>query len=75
MPFERLMQQVAALPEQDRDLTMGVLSQRWGEPASRIGDAIDALKVLRGEPSYIPYIPWPEIAPGWELPTRPEGVL
>lgn len=47
------MEQVAALPEEDWNLPMGELARRWGEPAERIGDAIDALKVLRGEPSYI----------------------
>ena len=53
MPFEVLMEHVAALSPEDEQLPMGVLAERWGEPVARIGDAIDALKVLRGEPSYI----------------------
>lgn len=56
MPFERLMERVASLPEEDWQLPMGVLAQRWGEPTNRIADAIDAVKVLNGRASYIP---WP----------------
>jgi hypothetical protein len=52
MPFGRLMELVAELGRDD-EVTLGELSRRWGEPAQRIGDAIDAVKVLRGEPSYI----------------------
>lgn len=53
MPFERLMERVAALSPAEWELPLGTLAARWGEPASRIGDAIDALKVLRGERTYI----------------------
>ena len=52
MPFERLMELVAALDRED-DVTFGELSRRWGEDARRIADAVDAVKVLRGETSYI----------------------
>lgn len=51
-PFERLMNRVADLPH-DADVTMGELSTRWGEPIDRIMDAIDAVKVLHGELTYI----------------------
>jgi hypothetical protein len=30
------------------------LSARWGEPPERIMDAVDAVRVLRGERTYIP---------------------
>jgi hypothetical protein len=53
MPFERLMQEVATLSEEDWDKPMGELAKRWGEPVGRIADAIDAVKVLRGERTYI----------------------
>ena len=53
MPFERLMEHVAALSDEDKDLPMGVLSGRWGEPASRIADAIDAVRVMNGERTYV----------------------
>jgi len=53
MPFEVLMEHVAALSPDEQELPLGVLSERWGEPAARISDAIDALKVVRGERSYI----------------------
>lgn len=53
MPFERLMGLVAALSDEDRALPMGRLAERWGEPAERIADAIDAVRVLRGERTYI----------------------
>lgn len=52
MPFERLMEHVAALSDEDAELPMGVLSERWGEPVSRICDAIDAVKVMNGERTY-----------------------
>jgi hypothetical protein len=54
MPFEKLMEHVAVLGEEDGALTMGELSARWGEPAERIMDAVDAVRVLRGERTYIP---------------------
>ena len=52
MPFEVLMEHVSAL-DRDDNVTLGELSERWGEPASRIGDAIDAVRVLHGERTYI----------------------
>jgi len=54
MPFEKLMEHVSALGDADRALTMGDLSARWGEPPERIMDAVDAVRVLRGERTYIP---------------------
>lgn len=53
MPFERLMEEVAALGDEDRQRPMGDLADRWGEPASRIADAITAVRVMRGERTYI----------------------
>jgi len=53
MPFERLMEHVAALSAEDWQLPMGVLAARWGEPVGRIMDAVTALRVLRGERTYI----------------------
>jgi len=54
MPFERLMMEVSGLSEADRDLSMAELAGRWGEPVLRIMDAITAVRVLRGERTYIP---------------------
>ena len=53
MPFERLMELVSAISDEDKGRPMRVLSERWGEPASRIADAIDAVRVMRGERTYI----------------------
>ena len=53
MPFEVLMEHVAALTDEGKELPMGKLSERWGEPASRIADAIDAVRVMRGECTYV----------------------
>jgi hypothetical protein len=53
MPFERLMEEIAALPEEDWNRPMGELAARWGEPVERIADAIDVLKVLQGQRTYI----------------------
>jgi len=38
----------------DTNVTIGELSERWGETTGRIMDAIDALRMLRGEQTYIP---------------------
>lgn len=35
------------------DVTLGELSERWNEPVTRIMDAMDANKVVRGERGYI----------------------
>jgi hypothetical protein len=53
MPFGKLVDLVEALPEADWALPMGELAERWGEPVNRVADAIDALKIKRGKPSYI----------------------
>lgn len=47
------MEHVAALTPEDEQLPLGALAERWGEPSGRICDAIDALKVVRGERSYV----------------------
>jgi len=53
MPFEKLMEHVAALDAEDWQLPMGELAARWGEPVPRIMDAVTAMRVLRGERTYI----------------------
>jgi hypothetical protein len=53
MPFEQLMELVAALPEEDWQRPLGVLAGRWGEPAWRIADAVDAVRVMNGERTYL----------------------
>ena len=54
MPFEQLVEQVTALPEEDWNLPLGDLAARWGEPTLRIADAIDAMRLMNGERTYIP---------------------
>ena len=44
---------MAAISDEDADLPIGVFAGRWGEPPARICDAIDALRVMRGERTYI----------------------
>lgn len=51
-PFEKLMVMCTQV-ECDPAITLGELSTMWDEPVPRIMDAIDANKVLRGEPTYI----------------------
>ena len=57
MPFERLMELVSALSDEDKDRPFAVLSERWGEPVGRICDAIDAVRVMRGERTYVTWEP------------------
>lgn len=54
MPFQKLMELVDTLSDEDQRRPLGELAGRWGEPAERIMDAIDAVRVLRGEQTYIP---------------------
>jgi hypothetical protein len=53
MPFERLMEYAAGLPEADRDKGMGELAARVDEPAARLADAVTAVRVLAGERTYV----------------------
>lgn len=46
MPFERLMERVAGLAPAGCELTLGELSDRWGEEPGRIADAVEALKLI-----------------------------
>lgn len=52
-PFEKLVELVDEQFESDRSVTLGELAYRWQEPVPRIGDAIDASKMLRGKRTYI----------------------
>jgi hypothetical protein len=54
MPFQKLMEHVTALSDEDAELPMGKLAERWGEPVQRVADAISAVQVQRGEQTYIP---------------------
>jgi hypothetical protein len=53
MPFERLMEYAASLGPGDLDTPMGELAARVGEPASRLADAVTAVRVLAGERTYV----------------------
>lgn len=53
MPFERLMEYVAGLNEADWELSLGELGQRVGEPPERLADAVTAVRVMKGERTYI----------------------
>jgi hypothetical protein len=52
MPFERLMEHVAALSKDD-EIPMGSLAERWGEPVQRVADAITAVRVMNWERTYV----------------------
>lgn len=68
-PFGKLMELVSSLTDEDKALTLGELGRRWDEEPRRIADAIDAMKVVRGELSYIsvdvPAEPEPEPCRGF----------
>jgi hypothetical protein len=53
MPFERLMEYAASLGEADLDKTMGELAGSVGEPPERLADAVTAVRVMRGERTYV----------------------
>lgn len=56
IPFERLAEQVAGLSAEDQELSLGTLAERFGVTTARLCDAVDALKMLRGERTYLPYV-------------------
>jgi hypothetical protein len=45
--------ELVAQIDPESQITLGQLAELWGEPVARISDAIDAVKVCNGEPSYI----------------------
>lgn len=54
MPFEKLMEYAASLRgTEDENKTMGELARAVGEDSRRLADAIDAVRVLKGERTYI----------------------
>lgn len=53
MPFERLMEYVAGLGPEDAEKSMGELAAYIEEPVERVTDAIMAVRVMRGERTYI----------------------
>lgn len=53
MPFERLMEAVAALGPDEQHASFGQLAKRWDEPVERIMDAATALRVLAGERTHV----------------------
>lgn len=53
MPFEKLMELVEALNPEDHAKPLGEFAECWHEPAERIMDAINAVRVLHGERTYI----------------------
>lgn len=54
MPFEKLMEYAASLELLgDGELTMGELAGRADESAERLMDALAAVRVLRGDRTYV----------------------
>jgi hypothetical protein len=55
IPFEMLMEYASILRDTGaEEKSMGELAAAVGEPVDRLADAIDAVRVLRGERTYIP---------------------
>jgi hypothetical protein len=52
-PFGRLVEEVAALSDAEMDLSMGVIAERLGVTVERLSDAMDAVKMFYGEPTYM----------------------
>jgi hypothetical protein len=53
MPFERLMEYAASLGPDDKAKMMGELAERVGEKPERLMDALAAVRVMRGERTYV----------------------
>jgi hypothetical protein len=50
MPFERLMEHVAGLGEEDWKHSLAELAARTGESAERFADAVTAVRIARATP-------------------------
>lgn len=46
--------------ETEGTVTMGELARKYDEPIERIMDALDVLKIIRGEATQIPPVDWGE---------------
>ena len=44
---------------EDKNMMLGELSEKYGEPIQRIMDALDVLKIKKGIPTQLPPVPWP----------------
>jgi hypothetical protein len=53
-PFGRLVEEVQALSDAEMEMSMGAIAERLGVTVERLADAMDAVKMLNGEPAYIP---------------------
>jgi hypothetical protein len=53
-PFGRLVEEVQALSDAEMEMSMGAIAERLGVTVERLADAMDAVKMLNGEPTYIP---------------------
>jgi hypothetical protein len=42
----------------DKEWTLGQVAEKYGEPIERIMDALDVVKIARGELSLIPPLNW-----------------
>lgn len=53
MPFQRLMETVESMSDDEKKMTLGELSTLWTEPIDRVMDAIDAVRYKAGEQTYL----------------------
>ncbi len=57
----RTIEKLAWLIDRHCDIepcTIGELAELYGETPERIADAMDVLKIMMGEPTQIPPVPW-----------------
>jgi hypothetical protein len=54
-PIERLAWHLSS---EDGEATLGALARKYGETTERIMDALDSLKMRRGEPTSLPPVDW-----------------
>lgn len=54
-PFEKLVLMLERECDANPKVTMGELAAKYHESIDRIYDAMDGIKMMRGQPSYMPY--------------------
>lgn len=58
IPFEKLVEKVYAMTEEEWKATLGEISEKWGGEKrgvtpDRLMDAMDCIRMMRGERTYI----------------------
>lgn len=61
--MRRGIERLAWLLAQEEGGTLGEMAEKYDEPVERIMDALDVVKIARGEHTQLPPVNWDEVLP------------